>query len=156
MIPGGQTDKAPSMGLSRPPVLSHQDAEATLVRIFQAAGFTVLPEPRIPGISYLPISPDILAFKDDQMLIVEVKVGSTKDIVAEDAQGIEIARRLFATRTASSTWRTSLHLTDTSRIQSALIMIDAKPSPSLRSFAADTNVYLLTVDPQVIQRAMKT
>src|SRR5207249_6767672 len=69
------------------PQLSHNEAEAAIAKLFESAGFTVLSEPRISGVSSLPLNPDILAFKNDEVLIIEVKVGREKDIVAEDAQG---------------------------------------------------------------------
>ncbi len=79
-----------------------------------------------------------------------------RDIPAEDAKGIEMARQLFATQVASSRWRALLNIGNPTHVESALIMVGAKPSGSLRSFAAGTGVKLLSIDPEVIRRAMKT
>ncbi len=155
MGPTPPTATSRRIGIFHPP-LSHKEAETAVTKLFQAAGFTCFNEPRIGGISSLPISPDILAFKDDELLILEIKVGGEKDVPAEDANGMESARRLLATRIASSSWRTLLNVANPTRVDSALVMIGAKPSAGLKSFAEEADIRLLPVDPEMIRRVMQT
>jgi hypothetical protein len=153
---GPTTHQGPGLGTTEPTKLSHEEVERAIANLFQSAGFTVMREPRISGISSLPLTPDILVSRDNEVLILEVKVGQEMDIVAEDAQAIEMARRLLATRIASTSWRTLLNLSSPSKVESGLVMVGAKPSKSFRSVAAESGLQLFDVDPIMIRRALET
>ena len=142
----------------REPTMDHHMVQNILGRVFRARGFSVAVEPRIDGVSSLPISPDLLVAKDDEALLVEVKVGKQKDsmVPAEAANEIALAGDLLTRRLETRSWRELVNIDTPRTLRSVLVIVNAEPSPSLLNFAGESNVEILKVSPNDLRSAMQS
>lgn len=115
-------------------------------RILIAAGFQVNREPILLGSSFLPVSPDIVASRDNKIYVIEIK---SRYPLVEKAFSVNIAQQVKTSGEIIS--KSSV---EKKEVQSILVMVEGEASERLLKFSNDENVKLVRVDNQFLDRAI--
>ncbi len=116
-------------------------------KVLKADEFDVRVNPTILGGSSLPVTPDIIASKNDTLLVIEVKSSKRKKIhPAEVAQSINYANRILQDK----------ERLPPGRISPYLVLVNTTASASLRNFCEENRINISEVSWDTIEHARHT
>lgn len=124
------------------------DAMLAIIKILEASNIVVEQEPWISGISFLPLSPDLIARKNNEVYIIEIKRTIENDFYfpAETASQIM--------RTSGAVISSERYYVNAEKVKPILILIGGKISKSLELAAKDQNITIVHIDEKFIQKAL--
>jgi Holliday junction resolvase len=115
-------------------------------RILRLSGFQVDREPTLIGSSFLPVTPDIIATREKNVYVIEIKSKFPK---FKGTFPVDIAQQV---KTSGEVYRTYELEKD---VIPVLILVEGEASSRLQNFSKEENVKLVRIDQEFIQQALE-